>query len=252
MTMTRPSHSSLITLILALVAVPLLLLLTQSASAQSDGDVMCELAIAQAGTGQGQFGRYELVYGPERAGSGSQVVVGTEGNDILYGGSGNDLLCGFGGDDVLYGGSGNDILVGGLGADQLYGESGGDTLYGDAFDTVLDGGTGRNQVIVTQPTFAVTFSALKDSGFCDIFIEAQHGPPNTLLYFEATKVRADGLEITDRWSNDDDLVTSSDGSLFSETPFSGQPGTELVWAAIYVDSSRELFATWEGSIVCGE
>jgi Ca2+-binding RTX toxin-like protein len=79
------------------------------------------------------------------------VVLGTEGDDILSGGSGNDMLCGFGGNDVLYGGSGNDILVGGSGWDQLYGESGGDTLYGEPGE-VLDGGTGRNHVIVAQPT----------------------------------------------------------------------------------------------------
>lgn len=247
--MTPRTPISLIALIATILAV---LLLTPSASAQSDGDALCAEALAAANTGASRYGRYEIVRAPNQGGSGSQVVLGTDGTDVLSGGSGNDLLCGFGGDDTLYGGSGNDILVGGLGADQLCGESGGDTLYGDAFDPVLNGGTGRNQVILTQPTLMVTFSDLKDSGFCDIFIEAENGPSNTLLYYEATKVRADGLEIPDRWSNDDDLVTSADGYLLSETPFSGQPGTELVWAAIYVDFSRELIATWEGSIVCGE
>jgi hypothetical protein len=242
----KPTRTlALLTALLGTLLVP-----ASAASAQSYGDALCAEALAAAQAGTTHFQGYEIVWGS--GGSGSQVVLGTDGTDVLSGGSGNDLLCGFGGDDTLYGGSGNDILVGGLGADQLYGESGGDTLYGDAFDTVLDGGTGRNHVIVTQPTLMVTFSDLKDSGFCDIFIEAQNGPSNTLLYYEATKVRADGLEIPDRWSNDDDLVTSADGYLLSETPFSGPPGTELVWAAIYVDFSRELIATWEGSIVCGE
>ncbi|MBA2453704.1 MAG: hypothetical protein H0V47_11070 [Chloroflexia bacterium] len=248
--MTRPTPRRLLLLALTLGMLLPGILAAQPAAAQSDGDALCAEALAAAQAGATHFQGYEIVWGS--GGSGIQVVLGTDGPDVLSGGSGNDLLCGFGGDDTLYGGSGNDILAGGPGVDQLYGESGGDTLYGDAFDPVLNGGTGRNQVIVTQPTLMVTFSDLKDSGFCDIFIEAQNGPSNTLLYYEATKVRADGLEIPDRWSNDDDLVTSADGYLLSETPFSGQPGTELVWAAIYVDFSRELIATWEGSIVCGE
>lgn len=107
---------------------------------------MCELAIASALSGSEAYRRYEVVYAPEQGGSGSQIVVGTEGDDVLDGGSGHDLVCGLGGDDRLSGGAGKDTLVGGEGADRLYGESGGDTLHGDADDPVLDGGSGRNAV----------------------------------------------------------------------------------------------------------
>ncbi len=72
---------------------------------------VCDQAIAEAGTGQGTYGRYTLVQAPEMGRSGSQVVVGTAGADRLVGGSGNDVLCGLGGDDVLDGGSGNDRLM---------------------------------------------------------------------------------------------------------------------------------------------
>lgn len=147
--------------------------------AQADGDELCRMAIDQAGTGQGQFGRYTLVYSPAQGGSGSQVVVGDDGDDVLYGGSGNDILCGLGGDDVLYGGSGNDILVGGDGSDQLYGESGGDTLYGDTGDIVLDGGTGRNQTFVAEvespdlvAQLAVTVGPIDQDGQCSLGVEA--------------------------------------------------------------------------------
>jgi hypothetical protein len=104
---------------------------------------VCERAIAQAGTGQGEYGRYRLVRAPAQGGSGSDVVVGTEGPDRLVGGSGNDVLCGLGGDDHLDGGSGNDYLDGGSGNDTLSGGSGNDTLVNGETN---DGGTGNNTV----------------------------------------------------------------------------------------------------------
>ena len=113
-----------------------------SAVAQQVG--VCDQAIAEAGTGQGTFGGYELVQGPDVGRSGSQVVVGTAGPDVLLGGSGDDVLCGLGGDDVLDGGSGNDYLDGGDGSDVLRGWSGNDRLDGgDGFD-VLQGGSGND------------------------------------------------------------------------------------------------------------
>ena len=98
-------------------------------AAQQAGGV-CDQAIAEAGTGQGTYGRYTLVQAPAVGRSGSQVVVGTAGPDRLVGGSGDDVLCGLGGDDVLLGGSGNDYLDGGDGADELQGDSGNDALDG--------------------------------------------------------------------------------------------------------------------------
>jgi len=59
-----------------------------------------------------------------RGGSGSQVLVGSTGDDVLRGNSGNDVLCGFGGNDLLIGGSGNDVIDGGGEDDTLRGNSG--------------------------------------------------------------------------------------------------------------------------------
>ena len=85
-----------------------------SGAAQVAG--VCDQAMAEAGTGQGTYGRYKLIQAPAVGRSGSQVVVGTAGPDRLDGGSGNDVLCGLGGDDVLIGSSGNDYLDGGPGS----------------------------------------------------------------------------------------------------------------------------------------
>jgi len=104
---------------------------------------VCDQAIAQAGTGKGKYGHYRLVRAPAQGGSGSDVVVGTNGPDQLVGGSGNDVLCGLGGDDVLEGGSGNDYLDGGLGFDRLFGGPGNDTLVNGE---VNDGGAGNDKI----------------------------------------------------------------------------------------------------------
>jgi RHS repeat-associated protein len=114
---------------------------------------VCDQAIAQAGTGQGTYGRYQLVRAPAEGGSGSDVVVGTDGPDHLVGGSGNDVLCGLGGDDVLEGGSANDYLDGGLGYDRLYGGTGPDTLVNGE---VNDGGTGPTTVSSTPGPVTTT------------------------------------------------------------------------------------------------
>lgn len=81
----------------------------------------------EAGTGEG-WGADELVE--------VESVVGSPGNDVLWGsaapnrlegGEGVDLLFGRGGDDELAGGSGDDHLDGGAGTDELDGGEGTNT-----------------------------------------------------------------------------------------------------------------------------
>ncbi|HEX5728193.1 calcium-binding protein [Microbacterium sp.] len=108
----------------------------------ASGGSVCDQAIAEAGTGSGAFGQHELVFAPNRGGSGSQVIVGTAGNDQLDGGSGSDVLCGGGGDDELTGGSGDDAVYGEDGADRLVGGAGDDSLDGGDGTDALWGGSG--------------------------------------------------------------------------------------------------------------
>lgn len=108
----------------------------------ANGGSVCDQAIAEAGTGNGAFGQHELVFAPNQGGSGSQVIVGTAGNDRLDGGSGSDVLCGAGGDDVLTGGSGGDAVYGEEGADRLVGGGGDDSLDGGTGTDALSGGSG--------------------------------------------------------------------------------------------------------------
>jgi uncharacterized delta-60 repeat protein/uncharacterized repeat protein (TIGR01451 family) len=73
-------------------------------------------------------------------------IVGTEGDDILYGTTGADVICGLGGDDRIFGNARQniqdrgDVLYGGPGNDQLSGWTGNDLVRGgDGNDTYLDG-----------------------------------------------------------------------------------------------------------------
>jgi Ca2+-binding RTX toxin-like protein len=76
----------------------------------------------------------------EAGSPGDDVVIGTRGDDTLYGGAGDDTVLGLAGNDVLYGGTGKDGLNGGRGEDALYGGTGDDRLRGGFGNDLLDGG----------------------------------------------------------------------------------------------------------------
>ncbi len=83
-------------------------------------------------------------------------LVGTYGDDSIYGYAGNDILSGLGGNDYLDGGFNNDVLDGGVGNDTLYGRAGfdylvggpgNDRLIGGTLDDALLGGTGNDLLL---------------------------------------------------------------------------------------------------------
>lgn len=85
------------------------------------------------------------IVGTER----SDVINGTNGNDLIYALGGSDVVNGRGGDDCivggngsnsLVGGAGNDVIIGGNSADSIQGDAGNDTLYGHGGTDSLRGG----------------------------------------------------------------------------------------------------------------
>jgi Ca2+-binding RTX toxin-like protein len=82
------------------------------------------------------------------AASGAVVLTGSAADNRLIGGAYADLLTGGGGADILSGGAGADSLDGGTGSDQQRGEAGDDRIVYDAADTVIDGGAGRDTLIL--------------------------------------------------------------------------------------------------------
>jgi hypothetical protein len=106
----------------------------------------------------------DLIYGL----GGNDLLIGLAGNDILLGGDGNDILEGGDGSDALLGGAGNDVLLGGAGDDILCGGPGNDSLEGEEGNDCLDGGTGNDQLLGGPGC-----NRLYGGGGCDVLLEGK-------------------------------------------------------------------------------
>lgn len=71
-------------------------------------------------------------------------LMGTEGNDSLWGYISDDLIQGNGGSDSLLGRDGNDTIFGGAGNDTIYGDAGNDLLDGGSGNDTVRGGAGND------------------------------------------------------------------------------------------------------------
>lgn len=80
------------------------------------------------------------------AGSGNDIVWGTEGVNVLNGGNGNDTIFGRGGNDTIQGGAGNNELDGGAGNDYLFGSTGHDFIHGGSEHDWIEGGAGNDSL----------------------------------------------------------------------------------------------------------
>ena len=89
---------------------------------------------------------------------GDTALVGTSGDDQIYGFEGNDELLALGGNDLLDGGDGHDFLYGYAGDDTIYGGNGDDFIRGYEGNDYMDGGAGWDRVsyFLNSPTTGVT------------------------------------------------------------------------------------------------
>ena len=85
-------------------------------------------------------------YGYQATISGSGVIWGTAGNDIIAGSDLNDNINGLGGNDIICGRGGNDIISGSAGNDRILGDLGNDALYGNDGNDRISGGPGDDQM----------------------------------------------------------------------------------------------------------
>ena len=70
----------------------------------------------------------------------TNLIGGTDGDDVLAGGANADWITGGTGEDNIDGGAGDDILLGNGGIDIIRGGDGDDVLYGGGGDDILIGG----------------------------------------------------------------------------------------------------------------
>lgn len=133
-------------------------------------------------------------------------VVGSDGDDVMYGGPGRQTLSGRNGDDQLFGRGGDDSLLDGPGDDLLAGGTGDDWLGGGRGDDRLRGGGGEDQVwsrgqssdrtyggagrdlisevLVGKPGEVVHGGAAADDLF--VRVDALQDQPNRVVYDAAT------------------------------------------------------------------
>jgi Ca2+-binding RTX toxin-like protein len=118
------------------------------------------------------------------AASGAVVLTGSAADNRLIGGAYADVLTGGGGADILSGGAGADSLDGGTGSDQQRGEAGDDRIVYDAADTVIDGGAGRDTLILNTAatvnlgnfsTSQISGGSAYVAGFEDVDASAANG-----------------------------------------------------------------------------
>ena len=72
--------------------------------------------------------------------AGDDVIIGTDGPELINGNGGNDTICAGRGDDWIVGNSGDDMIKGEGGADTIYGNDDNDFIIGDAGDDNIYGG----------------------------------------------------------------------------------------------------------------
>jgi len=194
--------------------------------------------------------------------NGNDVLTGTEGDDEIQGLAGNDTLVGLGGNDTLMGKSGIDILIGGAGNNFISGGAG--------FEDTVDYSQASGAVIVD---LAVSFDPSLQSvvGFAsvgtDVRIERAIGSPSggtdTLHHIErvigssfADNITGDNNNnVLDGKGGDDvlkaekgaDILSGgagnnfiSGGSGFEDTvDYSGAPGAVTVDLAVSFDTSLQ-------------
>lgn len=84
----------------------------------------------------------DLILGSE----GPDVIVALAGNDVVHGDMGPDTICGGPGNDALFGARDSDTILGEEGDDFLFGAPGDDDLRGGPGYDVLFGGPGNDKL----------------------------------------------------------------------------------------------------------
>ncbi|MGF1579111.1 MAG: hypothetical protein ACFCD0_07075 [Gemmataceae bacterium] len=100
----------------------------------------------------GEDGVGDIFYADDNSSSeigDNDTVIGTEGDDVIFGGGGDDSLSGGDGFDMLDGGHGNDTLSGGLHRDIILGQHGNDIL---AAEEIIDYFPQESQFVLIADT----------------------------------------------------------------------------------------------------
>ena len=79
-----------------------------------------------------------------RSGNNSDVIAGTDGNDVIYSGNQGDKICAFEGRNLIYSGNGSDEVYTGYGDDVILGGNSKDKIYSLGGNNYILGGNGND------------------------------------------------------------------------------------------------------------
>lgn len=167
----------------------------------------------------------DLIYGgpAEGAEDGGSVIDDTinagDGDDVVHAGDGADIVTGEDGDDTLYGGAGNDRLTGAAGDDYIEGGAGNDIIQGGQGSDTLRGGDGADIVVGGTEDDTITGGAGNDILYGDAGTDdIQGGAGADTIYLGA------GSDTVDA-GDDADTITFIDG-FGTDIVAGGEGGTD--------------------------
>jgi Ca2+-binding RTX toxin-like protein len=152
-----------------------------------------------------------------RAAAGSEVV-GSAGDDVIYGGTGDETLTAKGGSDYLYGDIGDDLLRGGGGNDVLQGGDGADVLRGGKGQNVLDGGAGDDLIFGGKGSSLIAGGTGNDT--------IRTGSGSDVILFN----RGDGMDTVLSDRSGDNTLSFGGGIRYSDLSLS-RDGKNLIVSA---------------------
>lgn len=164
------------------------------------------------------------------------IIVGTNGNDLLNGTGARDLILGLNNNDVITGGASGDCIIGAHRNDNLQAEGGDDAFMyigtNNGFDTV-DGGAGSNDKIIAGEDGTVIGLAsgysngvelITANGNANVRIIGTSG--HDMLDFSMTEVT--GITEIDGGNNNDVVTVSSGHTALNVTNYEGNHGTDTL------------------------
>lgn len=173
------------------------------------------------------------------ASGGNSTVFGTpSGSDTLVGGySGSATLVGSTGNDMMWGGNG-DLLFGGIGNETLGGGSGANTVIAGAGASTLVGGSGNQEFVGANgqsTVFAGSGNSTVFSGSGSMLLVGQNGPADTFVLQSglATIFGGTGMDIYD-------IINGTAGGQTTVAGFN--PSEDAINLFGYTPNSAQLFS----------
>lgn len=148
-----------------------------------------------------------LIYGNE----GNDKVTAKAGNDLIYGWTGSDTIYGDDGDDTLAGDADGDWLSGGAGKDVFYAGDGNDTLTGGTGFDIMNGGAGTNtylfRTLADSSRLETTSTAAAGGDFVTTFV-------NGVDKFDVSALGVTGFASSAATATNGQIFASFDASLY--------------------------------------